>query len=117
MILIYLQRFSAKVSFIHQRIPGYQATFDIKLFFTSNMSVILQSMLISNFYKISQILHDRFYKSALIKLLGTWEGDRITGGVLWYIAPPYDLTEAITHPHRTIFYIAFVCFLCAQLTK
>jgi len=72
MILIYLQRFSAKVSFIHQRIPGYKATFDIKLFFTSNMSVILQGMLISNFYKISQILHDRFYKSALIKLIGTW---------------------------------------------
>lgn len=63
----------------------------MRLFFTSNMSVILQSMVISNFYKISQILHDRFYKSALIKLIGRWEGDRIVGGILWYISPPYDI--------------------------
>lgn len=81
------------------------------------MSVILQGMLISNFYRISQILHERFYKSALIKLIGTWEHDRIVGGILWYVAPPENLTEAVTYPHRTVFYIFFVCFLCAQLTK
>ena len=80
------------MSFIHQRYPGYKQVYNIKLFFTSNMSVILQSMLISNFYRISQILHEKFYKSALIKLIGSWEGDRITGGILWYVAPPYDLT-------------------------
>lgn len=81
------------------------------------MSVILQGMLISNFYRISQLLHDRFTKSILIKLIGSWEGDRITGGVLWYIAPPYDLADALAYPHRTLFYTAFVCFLCAWFAK
>lgn len=89
----------------------------IKLFFTSNMSVILQSMLISNFYRISQVLHERFYRSTLIKLMGTWEGDKITGGILWYISAPYNLTEALLYPHRTIMYTAFVCFLCAVFAK
>jgi preprotein translocase subunit SecY len=74
-------------------------------------------MLVSNFYRISHILHDRFHKSILIKLIGKWEGDRIVGGALWYIAPPYDLKEAIAFPHRTIFYTAFVCLLCALFAK
>jgi protein transport protein SEC61 subunit alpha len=117
LILIYLQRFKVRVPVIHQKYPGYKQMIDIKFFFTSNMSVILQSMLISNFYRISQVLHDRFINSPLIKILGTWEQDRITGGVLWYIAPPYNLSEALTYPHRTIFYTTFVCLLCAFFAK
>lgn len=102
---------------ISQKHPGYVQAIPIKLFFTSNMSVILQSMLISNFYRISQILHDRFHKSLLIKLIGAWEGDRIVGGILWYISPPNGIVEAITYPHRTILYTSFVCFLCAFFAK
>ena len=91
MVLIYLQRFTAKVILIHQRYPGWEETVNIKLFFTSNMSVILQGMVISNFYRISQVLHDRFYRSVIIKMIGKWEGDRIVGGILWYVAPPYNI--------------------------
>ena len=81
------------------------------------MSVILQSMLVSNFYKISQILHMRFHTSDFIKLIGAWNGDKITGGLLWFISPPYDLADAVTYPHRTILYTIFVCFLCALFAK
>lgn len=90
-MLIYLQRFTAKVILIHQRYPGWEETVNIKLFFTSNMSVILQGMVISNFYRISQVLHDRFYRSVIIKMIGKWEGDRIVGGILWYVASPYNI--------------------------
>ena len=57
LVLVYLQRFSARIKFINQKYPGYTENIKIKLFYTSNMSVILQSMLVSNFYKISQVLH------------------------------------------------------------
>jgi protein transport protein SEC61 subunit alpha len=70
--LIYLQRFSANIEFTSQKYRGYVQKVPVKLFFTSNMSVILQSMLISNFYRVSQILHGKFHKSVLIKLIGTW---------------------------------------------
>ena len=116
-ILIYLQRFRAILTVIHQKFPGYKQEVTIRLFFTSNMSVILQGMVISNFYQISRILHDRFTRSTLIKLIGTWQGDKITGGVLWYVAPPYNLDEAILYPHRTLFYTIFVCLLCALFSK
>lgn len=56
------------------------------------MSVILQSMLISNFYRVSQILHGKFHKSVLIKLIGTWQGDKIVGGILWYFSPPSGIS-------------------------
>ena len=59
-ILIYLQRFTARVKVIQQQYPGWVEVIPIKLFYTSNMSVILQSMIISNFYKISQVLSFRF---------------------------------------------------------
>jgi len=117
LILIYAQRFKAKLTFIHQQYPGYKQSIPIKLFFTSNMSVILQSMLISQFYKISQILHDKFQGSDLIKLIGTWQGDRIVGGVLWYISPPENMTNAIAYPYRTFLYICCVCTLCAVFAK
>lgn len=117
LVLVYLQYLSANVEFISQRYPGYVHVVNIKLFFTSTISVILQSMVISKFYKISQILHERFYKSALIKLIGTWQQDKITGGLLWYISAPYDMREAITYPHRTILYTIFVCSICAMFSK
>jgi len=81
------------------------------------MSVILQSMLISNFYRISQVLSYRFEDSLLVGLLGKWEGDKVTGGVIWFISPPYDQTEAWEYPHRTFLYTCFVCFLCAIFAK
>ena len=92
LMLIYMQRFTATVELISQKNPGYVQKIPVKLFFTQNMSVILQSMLVSNFYRISQLLHDRFHKSMLIKLIGSWQGDKITGGILWYIAPPYNMS-------------------------
>jgi protein transport protein SEC61 subunit alpha len=102
---------------ISQKHRGFVQKIPIKLFYTSNMSVILQSMLVSNFYKISQILHMRFNTSDFIKLIGAWEGDKITGGLLWFISPPYNLEDALTYPHRTLLYTIFVCFLCALFAK
>ena len=36
------------------------------------MSVILQSMIISNFYRISQVLSFRFEDSTIVNILGKW---------------------------------------------
>lgn len=88
LIMVYLHRFKLIVTFINQKYPGFQTRIPAKLFFTSNMSVILQSLFISFIYNTINTLHDRFHSSALIKLLGTWHGGKITGGILWYVAPP-----------------------------
>ena len=71
-IVIYLQGFIVKIPLIHQRHRGYKTVFPVRLFFTSNISVILQSMFVSNFYVLSMLLFERFSKTYLVNFLGVW---------------------------------------------
>lgn len=57
---------------------GTQSTYPIKLFYTSNMPIILQSALVSNLYFISQLLYKRFGAYFLVRLLGKWQVTRPT---------------------------------------
>ncbi len=52
---------------------GTQSTYPIKLFYTSNMPIILQSALVSNLYFISQLLYKRFGAYFIVRLLGKWQ--------------------------------------------
>ena len=52
---------------------GTQSTYPIKLFYTSNMPIILQSALVSNLYFISQLLFKRFGAYFIVRLLGKWQ--------------------------------------------
>lgn len=51
---------------------GQQQQYPIKLFYTSNMPIILQSALVSNLYFISQLLFKRYGSYFIVKLLGRW---------------------------------------------
>lgn len=55
------------------RYRGQQGTYPIKLFYTSNVPIILQSALISNMYVLSQMLASRFAGNFIVNLLGVWE--------------------------------------------
>ena len=59
---------------------GQQQQYPIKLFYTSNMPIILQSALVSNLYFISQLLYKRYGHFFLVKLLGRWEVSLKFGG-------------------------------------
>ncbi len=74
-------------------------------------------MIVSNFFNISKLLHNRFTKSSIIKLIGTWEGDKVVGGLVWFISPPQTIQDVIDSPLRAITYVTFVCVLCAYLSK
>lgn len=64
------------------RYRGQQNTYPIKLFYTSNIPIILQSALVSNLYVISQMLSTRFSGNFLVNLLGTWSVSTVT----WFSA-------------------------------
>lgn len=49
--------------------------------------------------------------------LGRWEGEKVVGGVIWYVSPPFDQEEAWMYPHRVVLYTIFVCYLCAKFAK
>ena len=122
-IVIYFQGFRYEVKISHKSEPGKYKTYPIKLFYSSNIPIILQTALVSNLYFFSQILYKRYKNNFLIKLLGQWQdvesgGHSVpVGGLAYYISPPRDILEIARDPFHTIFYIAFILISCALFSK
>lgn len=67
-----LQGFRVDLPVRSKQRRGQQQQYPIKLFYTSNMPIILQSALVSNLYFISQLLYKRYGTYFIVKLLGRW---------------------------------------------
>jgi len=96
-IVIYFQGFRVDLGVKYQKVRGQQGSYPIKLFYTSNIPIILQTALVSNLYFFSQLLYRRFKSNMLVNLLGQWQdleygGQSIPiGGLAYYISPPNSL--------------------------
>ena len=97
----------------------------IKLFYTSNMPIILQTSVVSNINFFSQILSRRFGSNFIVNLLGRWEEREFSqsgqmfpvGGLAYYITAPQTLYEMFEDPIHAVFYITFVLTTCALFSK
>lgn len=99
----------------------------VKLFYTSNMPVILQTSVVSNVNFVSQMLSRRFgNRNFLINLLGRWEergyggvsGQAFpVGGLAYYLTAPGTLYDVITDPIHALFYVVFVLTSCAVFSR
>jgi len=126
-VVIFLQGFRVDIPIKHKKVKGHSGnTYPIKLFYTSNIPIILQSALVSNFYFLSQLLYKRFPGNPLIQLIGTWrelESTYYSGqslpvaGIAYYISPPTNLTEFVLDPFHTIIYLVFILGSCALFSK
>lgn len=111
-VVIYFQGFKIDLPLSSSK-QGAGGSYPIKLFYTSNMPIILQTALVSNLYFFSQMLHRTFRGSYLIKLLGNWQeiegGQSVpVGGLIYFLTPPRDFIEVFRDPIHTIIYIIFV---------
>ncbi|KAH8551178.1 SecY subunit domain-containing protein [Umbelopsis sp. PMI_123] len=122
-IVIYLQGFRVELPVKSNRMRGQRGTYPIKLFYTSNMPIMLQSTMTSNIFMISQMLYNRFPDNLLVKILGVWkpyEGSSqlfATNGIAYYLSAPHSLTDALLDPFHTVIYIAIMLTGCALLSK
>ncbi|KAG5510154.1 hypothetical protein JKF63_07050 [Porcisia hertigi] len=100
----------------------------IKLFYTSNMPIILQTSVVSNISFFSQILSRRFgNRNFLINLLGRWEqrgyngagGGQLfaVGGLAYYLVPPATFYDLMADPIHAVFYVVFVLTSCAIFSR
>ncbi|CAM9990493.1 unnamed protein product, partial [Choristocarpus tenellus] len=108
----------------YQKYRGQQGTYPIKLFYTSNMPVILQTALVSNLYFLSQLLHNRYAGNLIVRLMGRWQevegmaGTSVpVGGLAYYISPPQSLAEILKDPVHAVVYITFILTACALFSK
>merc|ERR1712194_554007 len=122
-VVIYFQGFRVDLSVKYTKVRGQMGSYPIKLFYTSNMPIILQSALVSNLYFFSQLLYKRFKSNMLVNLLGQWQevdysGQSIpVGGIVYYISPLHSFSDIWDDPIHAIFYIAFVLSSCALFSK
>merc|ERR1712232_1364538 len=122
-IVIYFQGFRVDLAVKYQKLRGQQGTYPIKLFYTSNIPIILQSALVSNLYFFSQLLYKRFKSNMLVNLLGQWQevdysGQSIpVGGIVYYISPLHSFSDIWDDPIHAVFYVAFVLLSCALFSK
>jgi len=124
LVVIFFQGFRVDLPVKHKNQRGVGGTYPIKLFYTSNIPIILQTALVSQFYFISQLLFKRFPTNPIIGMLGSWreyEGYSghfaPVGGLAFYISPPRTIAELISDPFHTIFYLTFVLGSCAFFSK
>jgi protein transport protein SEC61 subunit alpha len=123
LLVIYLQGFRVELPVKSNRLRGQRGSYPVKLFYTSNMPIMLQSTLTSNIFMISQMLYKRFTDNFLVRLLGTWEALDGTsqlnavGGIAYYLSAPRSFTAALLDPIHTVVYVALMLTTCALLSK
>eukprot|EP00929_Paragymnodinium_shiwhaense_P006574 TRINITY_DN11022_c0_g2_i1.p1 TRINITY_DN11022_c0_g2~~TRINITY_DN11022_c0_g2_i1.p1 ORF type:complete len:474 (+),score=139.41 TRINITY_DN11022_c0_g2_i1:62-1483(+) len=122
-VVIYFQGFRIDLQMKHQKIRGHTSTYPIKLFYTSNMPIILQTALVSNLYFFSQLLYKRFKSNIVVCMLGQWQeiewnGQSIpVGGIVYYMSPPKNFADIWEDPIHAIMYMAFMLTSCALFSK
>jgi len=121
-IVIYFQGFRVDLPVKSNKQRGAPGSYPIKLFYTSNIPIILQTALVSNLYFLSQLIYKRFSDNILVNLLGRWQetssGQSVpVGGLAYYVSPPANSYEIFADPVRTVFYITFVLTTCALFSK
>jgi len=120
-VVIYLQGLKVDLPIVARGQRGGHRTYPIKLFYTSNMPVILQSALTSNIFFLSQLAFDRYGQNIFVRWFGSWKemgynGHKMpVGGLAYYLSSPHSFGEAVSNPIRMIVYIAFVLFVCSKL--
>jgi len=122
LVVIYFQGFKILIPLRRQDVRGQTSQYAIKLFYTSNIPIILQTALVSNIYFVSQILYQRFSHNIIVRLLGTWEAvrpgvSRPVSGLAYYMSPPTGLDDFIRDPVRTMIYLFIVLYTCGYFSK
>ena len=122
-VVIYLQGFRIEIPVKSNRFRGQRGSYPVKLFYTSNMPIMLESALTSNVFIISQMLANRFPSNFLVRLLGVWEPLEdspqlaAVSGIAYYMSPPHTLRAVLLDPIHTVIYIAFTVTACAIFSK
>lgn len=124
-VIVFFQGWRVDLPVKYQRYRAQQASYPIKLFYTSNMPVILLTVIVSNIYFVSQLLYVNYPSNVLIRLIGCWEskvGDLgqqavPVSGMAYYISAPESFVAFFLEPIHTLVYITFVLTACALLSK
>ena len=122
-VVMFFQGFKVDLPVKNRSQRGVAGTYPIKLFYTSNIPIILQTALVSNVYFFSQLMFTKFPRNILVNLLGRCQELQGStqmapvGGLAYYISPPQTLNNIMADPIHAVFYFAFILTICAVLSR
>ncbi|KAF1756394.1 hypothetical protein GCK72_012847 [Caenorhabditis remanei] len=121
-LVVYLQGFRVELPIQSSKVRGHRASYPIKLFYTSNMPIILQNALVSNLFVISQLIYSKTGDNFFARLLGSWSHGESArsypiGGLCYYLSAPESLRHILEDPLHCIVYIVFMLGSCAFFSK
>ena len=118
-IIIYFNGMRVEIPVSYARYRGFRGKFPLKLFYVSNIPVIFAAALFGNIYFISQLLWQRYNSTNSnfwFNLLGTFttQGTQYqpSGGLVYYVVPPNNLSLAMAEPLRALVYAILLILGC-----
>lgn len=121
-VVIYVQGWRVDIPIKHAKMRNRSAgqqSYAIRVFYTSNVPIMLQSTLTSTVFMVSSLLHNRFGTNFVTKILGQWvmyNGRSVpVGGLVYYLSPPQDMSSVLMDPIHFIVYVLFILSSCSIL--
>nr|QSE03637.1 protein transporter SEC61 subunit alpha [Metchnikovella dogieli] len=120
--IAYLQGVRLELPLIGNGNTRQQGKYGIKLFYTSNMPIMLLTTIMSHIFFISQMLYRRFPENMFVRLLGVWEPRKGGGmyaerGFAHYMMAPESLRDLFFSPLKTLAYLCFFLGLSFFLSR
>lgn len=122
-VVNFFQGFQVNIAVHNKGVKGHVEPYPIKLFYTSNMPIILQSTLLSNLFFVSRLIYNKFPNNLFARLLGKWKETSYGGqsmpvsGLVYYISPPGSLSAMLGDPLHALTYILFIVVSCAVFSR
>jgi len=118
-VVIYVSGLKVSIPVSYAKYRGFRGTFPIKFLYVSNIPVIFAAALAGNIYFITQLIWQRYNSinaNFWMNLLGTFKtAERSiepTGGLVYYLAPPRNLTGLLEDPVRAGIYALLFVLVC-----
>lgn len=127
--VVFFQGWRVELQVKFQRYRGQNANYPIKLFYTSNMPIIMFATIVTNIAIFSKILFSVAPTNFFTRIFGSWEEVMVSGqmgkpgvsipvsGFAYYVSPPKSILELFTDFPHAVFYMLFVCLTCAFCSK
>ncbi|MGB9740368.1 MAG: preprotein translocase subunit SecY [Candidatus Bathyarchaeia archaeon] len=125
LIIIYMEGVRVELPLSYAGYKGFRSRYPIKLLYVSNLPVIFASALFANIYFFSQLFWNFYNRNNEVfwfNLLGQFRavrnsqgqvtGYQPSGGLVYYVTSPGNLTSAMADPLRTIGYILILVAFC-----
>jgi preprotein translocase subunit SecY len=100
--VIYMEGVRVELPISHANYRGFRGKYPIKLLYVSNLPVIFASALFANITVFATLLSSQPWgqNNFFVNLLGTFDGQTVTGGLAYYVTAPRNLAQVAADPLR-----------------